>query len=78
MIWKVLLAVLVLFFGALLWGQHLKNDPEWMEKQRAKTAIELCREDEQKYAGNASALAIASPVCRKFEKDYQEKYGSRP
>ncbi|WP_162886427.1 hypothetical protein, partial [Pseudomonas syringae] len=51
MIWKIVLAILIGLGALLVIGTSAKNDPEWMEKERAKTAIELCREDERKHAG---------------------------
>ncbi|AYL16355.1 hypothetical protein D9N00_18910 [Pseudomonas syringae pv. actinidiae] len=78
MIWKIILAILIGLGAILVIGTSAKNDPEWMEKERAKTAIELCREDERKHAGNSAALSIVVPTCEKFEADFKAKYGRNP
>lgn len=78
MIWKIILGLLVAVAALIIWGSMAKNDPEWMEKERAKTAIELCREDQKKYVGDASSLAIIIPTCEKFEAEFKAKYGSNP
>ncbi|GAB0059083.1 hypothetical protein IBA8401_01070 [Pseudomonas syringae] len=78
MIWKIILGLLLALAAMLIWGSIAGNDPERIEKDRAKTAIELCREDERKYAGNSAALSIVVPTCEKFEADFRAKYGRNP
>lgn len=78
MIWKIILGLLLAFAAMLIWGTIAKNNPEWDEKKRAKNAIELCRESQQKGAGDASALSIIIPACEKLETDFKVKYGRNP
>ncbi|MEE4341480.1 hypothetical protein V2J66_07625 [Pseudomonas alliivorans] len=78
MIWKIILGLLLALGAVFIWGAIAKNDPEWMEKERAKTAIELCREDQKKYAGDATSLSIIIPTCEKFEAEFKAKYGRTP
>ncbi|MGG5223534.1 hypothetical protein [Pseudomonas syringae pv. coryli] len=78
MIWKVILGLLLVLAAMLIWGTIVKNDPEMMEKKRAKTAIELCREEQSKQASNPAQVEIIAAVCKKFESEYRSKYGSNP
>lgn len=78
MIWKVILGLLLVLAAMLIWGTIVKNDPEMMEKSRAKTAIELCREEQSKQASNPAQVEIIAAVCKKFESEYRSKYGSNP
>ncbi len=78
MIWKIILGLLLALAAMLIWGTIIKNDPEMMEKRRAKTAIELCREEQAKQSSNPGQVEAIAAVCKKFESDYRSKYGSNP
>lgn len=69
------LGLVAVFFG---FGALVGNSPQEQAKSRDRRAIELCWSDQGRKSLEPGAQRFAASVCELMEKEFVDKYRSKP
>lgn len=74
----IVIGVVGLVVVFLVFGATMNSTPEGQAKMKARSAIDMCHQQESSYTGSAGAKNIISGACRKLEADFQRQFGYAP
>jgi len=73
--WAWVIAAVVVFLGI---GMCSNETPEGKERTRAKSAIDLCWEEQKRKSLGPGEQRFIAGACEHMERNFEAKYGRKP